>query len=254
MATSREVPLGRRVVVEGIGSAFLLAAIVGSGIMAERLSGGNVGLALLANAIATGAALLALITALAPWSGAHFNPVVTLALAINGAVRRRNVVPYIAAQCIGAIFGVWVAHIMFGMPILETAAKPRGGPGQWAGEFVATFGLLLVIETTRRRAPRSVAGAVAAYIVAAYWFTSSTSFANPAVTLARALTNSFAGIAPAAVGGFIAAQLLGGAAAVAGARWLAQTDAPPACGVQRTPPSIGSGLRNAGCEEGEDGA
>lgn len=222
-----EISSAGRAAAECVGTAFLLAAVVGSGIMAERLADGNVAIALLANSIATGGALFALITTFAPWSGAHFNPVVTLALAFQGAVRRRDAVPYIFAQLVGAVLGVWLAHLMFGLPILEVSAKLRGGIGPLAGEFTATFGLLLVIESTRRRMPTAVAVVVAAYITAAYWFTSSTSFANPAVTLARALTDTFAGIAPANVAGFIAAQVIGGAAAVIACRaWEAAAARP----------------------------
>ena len=212
--------LGRRAAAEAIGTAFLLAAVVGSGIMAERLAGGNVALALLANAIATGGALFALILVFAPWSGAHFNPVVTLALAIGGEIRWRDVLAYIGAQLVGAILGVWLAHLMFDRPIIEWSAHAREGIGQWTGELVATFGLLLVIESGRRAFARSLPAAVAAYITAAYWFTSSTSFANPAVTLARSLTDSFAGIAPSDVPGFVFCQCLGAAAAVGFVRWL----------------------------------
>jgi glycerol uptake facilitator-like aquaporin len=212
--------LARRAVVEGLGTGFLLAVVVGSGIMAERLSGGNTALALLANAVATGAGLFALISIFGPLSGAHFNPAVTLALTISGDLPRRDVLPYIAAQFLGAVAGVWIAHVMFDVPILQLSARERSGIGQWAGEFIATFGLLAVIECGRRRAPASLPGAVAAYITAAYWFTSSTSFANPAVTLARSLTNSFAGIGPNNVVGFILAQLAGAMAAVIACRWL----------------------------------
>jgi len=214
--------LGRRAAAEAIGTAFLLTAVVGSGIMAERLAGGNVALALLANAIATGCALFALILVFAPWSGAHFNPVVTLALAIDGEIQWRDVLAYVAAQLAGAILGVWLAHLMFELPILEWSAHARTGLGQWSGEFVASFGLLLVIESGRRAFAQSLPAAIAAYITAAYWFTSSTSFANPAVTLARSLTNSFAGIAPSDVLGFVACQCLGAAAAVGFVYWLAR--------------------------------
>jgi glycerol uptake facilitator-like aquaporin len=222
MTQQTALPLGRRAVTEAVGTAFLLTAIVGSGIMAERLSGGNGALALLANSVATGGALAALIVAFAPWSGAHFNPLVTLALALDGDVGRRDVGPYLAAQFVGAILGVWLAHFMFDLPILEIATKARNGAGQIAGEFTASFGLLLVIAGTRHRAAETVALAVAAYIMAAYWFTASTSFANPAVTVARALTDSFAGIAPRDTPGFIAGQLLGAVAAVTACRWWAQ--------------------------------
>jgi glycerol uptake facilitator-like aquaporin len=215
--TERVLP---RAVAEAVGTGFLLAAVVGSGIMAERLSGGNQGLALLANAIATGAALVALILTFAPFSGAHFNPVVTIALAAAGCVKRRHVLPYLLAQIAGAIIGVFVAHLMFDLPMLQISQHTRSGIGQWIGEFVATFGLMAVIESGRRHFAGALPGAVAAYITAAYWFTSSTSFANPAVTIARALTNSFAGIAPSGVAGFIVAQLAGGFAAVILFRWL----------------------------------
>ena len=212
-------------VAEAVGTGLLLAAVVGSGIMAERLAGGNVGLALLANAVATGAALVALILTFAPLSGAHFNPVVTLALAFAGEVPRRHVLPYLLAQATGAIAGVWLAHLMFDLPILQISEHVRSGVGQWAGEFVATFGLMAVIESGRRYFAAALPGAVAAYITAAYWFTSSTSFANPAVTIARALTNTFAGIGPNNVVAFILAQLAGGAAAVILFRWFDRTKA-----------------------------
>lgn len=212
--------LKRRAAAEALGTAFLLAAVVGSGIMAERLAGGNVALALLANAIATGCALFALILVFAPWSGAHFNPVVTLALASDGEIAWRDAGAYIASQLAGAIAGVWIAQLMFDRPILEWSAHARHGIGQWTGEFVATFGLLLVIENGRRAFAQNLPAAIAAYITAAYWFTSSTSFANPAVTIARALTDSFAGIRPGDVPGFVLAQCLGGAAALGLMRWL----------------------------------
>jgi glycerol uptake facilitator-like aquaporin len=212
--------LKRRAAAEALGTAFLLAAVVGSGIMAERLAGGNVALALLANAIATGCALFALILVFAPWSGAHFNPVVTAALASDGEIGWRDAGAYIGAQLVGAVIGVWIAHLMFDRPILEWSAHARGGIGQWTGEFVATFGLLLVIENGRRAFAQNLPAAIAAYITAAYWFTSSTSFANPAVTIARALTDSFAGIGPNDVPGFIVAQCLGAGAALGLTRWL----------------------------------
>jgi glycerol uptake facilitator-like aquaporin len=215
-----DLPISKRVAAEALGGAFLLAAVVGSGIMAERLAGGNIALALLANAIATGAALYALITALGPYSGAHFNPLVSIAMASAGAMRWRDVGPYIAAQVIGAICGVWLAHLMFALPILQWSAHARTGIGQWAGEFVATFGLLLVIESGRRKAPAALPSAVACYITAAYWFTSSTSFANPAVTLARSLTDTFAGIGPNDVLGFVLAQGLATLVAIRAAQWL----------------------------------
>jgi glycerol uptake facilitator-like aquaporin len=205
---------------EALGTALLLAAVVGSGIMAERLSGGNVALALLANAIATGAALYALIVTFGPISGAEFNPVVTLALAINGLAPRERIAAHIVAQFVGAIAGVWLAHVMFDLPILQASVKVRGGIGQWTAEAVATFGLVLLIVLGASRKSPSLPAAVACYITAAYWFTASTSFANPAVTVARALSDTFAGIAPSSVPGFVAAQIIGGLLAVAGARYF----------------------------------
>lgn len=213
-------PIAKRAAAEALGTAFLLAAIVGSGIMAERLAGGNLALALLANAIATGAALYALITAFGPWSGAHFNPAVTLAIASLGAMRWRDVTPYVVAQVVGAACGVWLAHLMFALPILQWSGHARTGLGQWAGEVAATFGLLLIIESGRRKAPAALPAAVAAYITGAYWFTSSTSFANPAVTLARSMTDTFAGIGPNDVPGFMIAQGVASIAAIGAARWL----------------------------------
>jgi glycerol uptake facilitator-like aquaporin len=203
---------------EGIGTALLLASVVGSGIMAERLSGGNVALALLANAIATGGALFALIVALGPVSGAHFNPAVTLALTWRGDSERTRVLPFIAVQIVGAILGVWLAHLMFDLPILQTSTKVRTGIGQWAAEATATFGLVLLIVLGARRKSPSLPAAVAAYIVGAYWFTASTSFANPAVTIARSLSDTFAGIAPVDAPAFIAAQFVGMALALMAAR------------------------------------
>ena len=212
--------IGRRALAEAVGTALLLAAIVGSGIMAERLAGGNLALALLANSLATGGALVALILTFAPISGAHFNPAVTVAAIIAGDMRGRDAVPYIAAQVIGAVLGVWLAHLMFELPIIEVSARERSGLGQWAGEFTASFGLIALIESGRRHFAAALPGAVAAYIAAAYWFTSSTSFANPAVTLARSLSDTFAGIAPDNVPAFIAAQLAGAAVALATFRWF----------------------------------
>jgi glycerol uptake facilitator-like aquaporin len=207
------------VAAEAIGTALLLAAVVGSGIMAERLSGGNVGLALLANAIATGGVLYALIVMFGPISGAHFNPVVTLALALRGELPKEGlasrVALFLAVQVAGAILGVWLAHLMFDLPILQVSTKARTGIGQWSAEATATFGLVLLIVLGVRRKAEALPAAVAVYIVGAYWFTASTSFANPAVTIARSLSNTFAGIAPAHVAAFITAQLFGGAAAVA---------------------------------------
>ena len=210
----------RRLVSEAVGTAMLLAAVVGSGIMGERLAGGNVAIALLANTLATGAALVALILTFGPISGAHFNPAVTLADASQGGLSWRQVPGYIVAQIVGAVIGVWIAHGMFGEPLFMLSTHTRSGLAQMFSEFVATFGLLAVIWGCSRRRSAAVPFAVAAYITAAYWFTASTSFANPAVTLARALTDTFAGIAPRDVPGFIAAQLLGAAAATALFRWL----------------------------------
>jgi glycerol uptake facilitator-like aquaporin len=218
--------LGRRTVAEALGTGLLLAAVVGSGIMAERLAGGNLALALLANAIATGAALVALILTFAPVSGAHFNPAVTLVLAHRGDLAWVDAAPYIAAQLAGAIAGVWLAHLMFDLPLLQTSPHARSGLGQWTGEFVATFGLIALILSGSRHHARALPYAVACYIVAAYWFTSSTSFANPAVTIARSLTDSFAGIAPSHVPGFVLAQLAGAAAASVVMAWLLANSAP----------------------------
>ncbi|MGO9829067.1 MAG: aquaporin [Myxococcaceae bacterium] len=224
--------IAQRATAEGVGTALLLAAVVGSGIMAERLSGGNVALALLANAIATGGALLALILAFGPISGAHFNPAVTLADASVGGLAWREVPVYLLAQLLGALAGVGLAHGMFGLPLFTASTHVRAGAAQLLSEAVATFGLLAVIWGCARQRPNVVPLAVAAYITAAYWFTSSTSFANPAVTLARACTNTFAGIRPADVPGFVLAQGVGAAAATALFRWLA-----PAA-VQRAAPDV----------------
>lgn len=200
---------------EALGSFFLFATVVGSGIMAETLSGGNVALALLANALATGAILFVLITMLGPVSGAHFNPAVSLVMAMRRELPWRALLPYVAVQLGGGILGIWAAHLMFDLPILQFSDHLRRGAGQWAGEFVATFGLILTIMGTIRHRPDWVAPSVALYITAAYWFTSSTSFANPAITVARSLSDSFAGIAPADVPAFVAAQLAGALAAFA---------------------------------------
>jgi glycerol uptake facilitator-like aquaporin len=212
--------LPRRLVAEAVGTAFLLATVVGSGIMAERLAGGNVALALLANTIATGAGLIALILTFAPISGAHFNPAVTIAEAARGALPWRAVPPYVAVQIAGAFAGVAVAHLMFDAPLFSASRHVRAGLGPLVGEFVATFGLLSVIWGSSRARPGATPFAVGAYISAAYWFTSSTSFANPAVTLARAATDSFAGIRPKDAPGFIVAQLVGAAAATILFAWL----------------------------------
>ena len=214
--------LAQRTVAEGVGTFFLLAAVVGSGIMAERLFVGSVGLALLANTIATGAALAALILTFGSISGAHFNPAVTLSAAAEGELSAGDVPLYLAAQVAGAVAGVVVANLMFDLPAVSISQHARHGAAQLLSECVATFGLLSVIwGCSRSRSAGAVAGAVAGYIVAAYWFTASTSFANPAVTLARCLSDSFAGIRPVDVPGFIIAQGIGAAAATALFRWLA---------------------------------
>ena len=212
--------LTRRVVGEGVGTAMLLAAVVGSGIMGERLSNGNIAIALLANTLATGAALVALILTFGPVSGAHFNPAVTLADASQGGLPWREVPAYIAAQVSGAFLGVASAHIMFGLPLFFPSRHPRNGFAQYFSEFVATFGLLAVIWGCVRVRSSAVPFAVAAYITAAYWFTASTSFANPAVTLARSASDTFAGVRPVDVPAFIVAQLLGAAVATILFRWL----------------------------------
>jgi glycerol uptake facilitator-like aquaporin len=210
----------KRVVVgEAVGTAFLVAAVVGSGIMAERLAGGNAAIALLANSIASAAALVALIFAFAPISGAHFNPVVTLSAAMERGIARRELLPRVAAQFAGGLAGVAVAHLMFDLQIVSSFTRARSGPAQALSEFVATFGLVGVIHATGKR-PHAVPLVVAAYIAAAYWFTASTSFANPAVTLARAFTSTFSGIRMVDVLPFIAAQVAGGVAATYLFRWL----------------------------------
>jgi glycerol uptake facilitator-like aquaporin len=214
------VDLRRRVVAEAVGTAFLLATVIGSGIMGETLAGGHVAVALLANTIATGAGLVALILTFGPVSGAHFNPAVTLADASQGGLPWREVPAYVAAQVVGAFAGVGIANFMFEKPVFFMSTHERSGIPQLVSEFVATFGLLAVIWGCARRRASSVPFAVGAYITAAYWFTSSTSFANPAVTLARSASNTFAGIRPVDVPGFVVAQLAGAAAATALFRWL----------------------------------
>ncbi len=221
----------RRLVAEALGTALLLAAVVGSGIMGERLSGGNVAIALLANTVATGAALVALILTLGPVSGAHLNPAVTLAEALHGALPWREAAMYVTVQLAGAFAGVAAAHLMFSEALFTASLHVRSGGAQVFSEFVATFGLLSVICGCSRVRPSAVPFAVGAYITAAYWFTASTSFANPAVTLARSATNTFAGIRPADTPGFIAAQLTGAAVATLLFRWLA-----PAVAVSRYEP------------------
>ena len=201
--------LTRRLGAEALGCFFLFATVLGSGIMAERLSGGNGAIALLGNTLATAAILFVLITILGPISGAHMNPLVSLIAVTRRELSGRDASLYLLAQLGGGCLGVWITHLMFGMPILQFSNKVRTGIGQWSGEAVATFGLILTILGTVRHRRSAVPASVALYIAAAYWFTSSTSFANPAITIARALSDSFAGIAPADVPGFIAAQLCG---------------------------------------------
>ena len=219
------MPLPRRLAAEAVASMMLLVAVVGSGIMGERLAGGNVGLALLANSVATGTALGALVLTFGPISGAHLNPAITLADAWQGGIAWRDVPGYLAAQVTGAFVGVGIADAMFGEPLFSLARHARHGPPQLLGEGIATFGLLSVVLGCARSRASALPFAVGAYITAAYWFTSSTSFANPAVTLARAASDTFAGIRPGDVPGFIAAQLAGAAAAGALFRWLHRPDA-----------------------------
>ena len=212
--------LTKRLAAEGLGSFFLFATVIGSGIMAMNLAGGNIALALLANAIATGAILFVLITMLGPVSGAHMNPAVSLVAASRRELPWRGAAAYIAAQLAFGILGAWAAHAMFDLPILQLATKDRTGFGQWLGEAIATFGLILTILGTVRHRREWVAPAVALYITAAYWFTSSTSFANPAITVARSLSDTFAGISPQDAPLFIGAQLIGAGLAALTAKWL----------------------------------
>jgi glycerol uptake facilitator-like aquaporin len=218
--------LARRIVAEALGTALLLAVVIGSGIMGERLAGGNVAIALLGNTLATGTALVVLITIFGPISGAHFNPAVTLAFAIRRELPLRIAFAYLIAQVVGALLGVFAAHAMFAEPILQVSTKLRDGPAQAWSEFLATFGLLATILGTLRFRPRFTPAAVGLYITAAYWFTASTSFANPAVTLARSLSDTFAGIAPSSAPAFIAAQLAGAVAAVTVMGWLTRGERP----------------------------
>ena len=212
--------LPQRAFCEWLGTAFLLAAVVGSGIMAQKLAGGNGALALLCNTLPTGAILAVLILVFGPLSGAHFNPAVTLAFALRDGLPWSTAAVYIVAQLLGGIAGVWTAHLMFELPVWQFSITVRTGPGQWLAEAVATFGLLLTVFGCVWRRPDAVAYAVGLYITAAYWFTASTSFANPAVTVARSLSDTFAGIAPAGVPAFIVAQLAGTLAAVVLSHWL----------------------------------
>lgn len=211
---------GRKVAAEALGSFFLFATVIGSGVMAERLAGGNAAIALLANTVATAAMLYVLIVKFGPVSGAHFNPAVTLLFLVRREIAAMDVPAYVAAQLAGGILGVWAAHAMFDLPILQWSTHARAGGGQWLGEFIATFGLLITILGTSRHRPAAVPASVALYIAAAYWFTSSTSFANPAITIARSLSDTFAGIAPGNVLAFVIAQLAGALAAAVIARWL----------------------------------
>jgi glycerol uptake facilitator-like aquaporin len=203
----------RALAAEGVGSFFLFATVIGSGIMAEKLAGGNVAVALLGNTMATAAMLFVLITMLGQISGAHFNPAVSLVMASRRELAWREVLPYLLVQTGFGILGAWAAHLMFDVPILQVSSHARTGIGQWTGEAIATFGLILTIIGTVRHRPQWIPASVALYITAAYWFTSSTSFANPAITIARSLTNSFSGIAPADAPMFIVAQLGGAIAA-----------------------------------------
>jgi glycerol uptake facilitator-like aquaporin len=224
-------PLARRLAAEGVGAFLLFATVIGSGIMAENLSRGNDAVALLGNTIATGAILFVLITMLGPISGAHMNPAVSLVAAARRELTWSDVAAYITTQLAFGILGAWAAHLMFDLPTLQLSVKARTGLGQWAGEAIATFGLILTILGTVRHRPAWVPASVALYIVAAYWFTSSTSFANPAITVARSLSNSFAGIAPHDVPLFIVAQLIGAAAGAVLARILFDD---PGCSVTGT--------------------
>lgn len=219
--------LPRRLAAEALGSGLLLAVVVGSGIMGQRLAGGNVALALLGNTLATGAALVVLVTVFGPVSGAHFNPAVTLVAALRRDLPWRAALAYPPAQLVGAILGVWCAHAMFGEVIWQVSTKPRLGAAQAFAEFVATFGLLATILGTVRFRPDFTAVAVGLYITAAYWFTASTSFANPAVTIARSLSDTFAGIAPAGVPAFILAQAAGALVAAAVFGWLLKDERTP---------------------------
>ena len=219
-------PLARRLAAEGIGSFFLFACVIGSGIMAANLSQGNDAIALLGNTAATATMLFVLITMFGPISGAHMNPAVTLVAAARGQLPWREAASYVAAQLACGVLGAFAAHLMFDLPTLQLSVKARHGLGQWTGEAIATFGLVLTILGTVRHRPQWVAPAVALYIAAAYWFTSSTSFANPAITVARSLSDTFAGISPGDVPPFVAAQLAGAAAAAAVAPWLF-ADSPP---------------------------
>lgn len=220
----KQVDLPRGLAAEFLGTALLLAAVVGSGIMGDKLSGGNAGIALLANSLATGAALFVLITIFGPLSGAHFNPAVTAVMRLRGAIDTRAAAGYFVVQIAGGLLGVFAAHAMFELPLLQASTTARHGFGQWTAEAIAAFGLILTILGTVRFRAGSVPVAVALYIVSAYWFTASTSFANPAVTIARGFTNTFAGIAPADVALFIVAQMIGACAGLVVGSWLFADD------------------------------
>jgi len=218
--------IARRAVAEGLGIALLLATVIGSGIMAAKLSGGNAALALLCNTLPTGAILVVLIQTFGPVSGAHFNPAVSIAFALRRELPWNVTILYLIAQLVGAVLGVWLAHLMFELPLWQVSAHVRTGPGQWLAEGVATFGLILSILGCLSCAPASVPYVVGLYITAAYWFTASTSFANPAVTAARSLSDTFAGIAPAGVLGFVLAQMTGMMIGVSLGGWIWRKDAP----------------------------
>jgi glycerol uptake facilitator-like aquaporin len=218
---------GRRLVAEGLGTALLLMIVIGSGIMGERLAGGNTAVALLGNTLATGAGLVVLITILGPLSGAHFNPAVTLAFALRREIAWPLATAYVAVQMVGGVAGAWVAHAMFAEPILQISTKLRDGPSQGLSEFIATFGLIGTIIGSLRFRPEATPWMVGLYITSAYWFTASTSFANPAVTVARSLSNTFAGIAPTSAPLFIAAQICGAGAAVVVFGWLVNASPRP---------------------------
>lgn len=217
--------LGRRLAAEGLGTALLLMVVIGSGIMGQRLSGGNDAIALLGNTLSTGAALVVLITIFGPLSGAHFNPAVTLVFAARREIKWRLALGYVLVQVAGAVLGVWAAHLMFAEPVIQVSHKLRAGPAQGWSEFVATFGLVATILGSLRFRPDATPVMVGLYITSAYWFTASTSFANPAVTLARCLSDTFAGIAPASAPLFVAGQALGALSALVIAGWLFETEA-----------------------------
>ena len=231
MPPDAPAPLSRRLAAEAVGSFFLFAGVIGSGVMAEALAGGNVAVALLANTLATGAILFVMITMFAPVSGAHFNPAVSGVMAARGGLTWGEAAFYVAAQLSGGLIAVAAVHLMFDLPILQYSSKARAGIGQWAGELVATFGLIVTVIGVVRQRIEWIAPAVALYIVAAYWFTSSTSFANPAITIVRSLSDTFAGIAPGDVPGFVAAQAVGAALGAVIAAWLFDTPRPAESGT-----------------------